>query len=218
MHHCDRDLPLVDTLDEIISLLDEKFEFFFARSKNKKYKNVAEYSEKRVLADPFLKYLLEKTNKKFGLFEKGYLLDKLWLVETSHMSVNTNELPYVPHIDYKRYLKVMIYVDDVTEANGPFSAVTTNPDDFEDLRLSLKHDYKLDKKNQIDQFLAEEYRAFTGTKGTMILFDTNCPHFAAAVSPGNRRRVFRFDYELPEWRRKESALSKLSKFASRIRS
>jgi hypothetical protein len=83
--------------------------------------------------------------------------------------------------------------------------------------LNLESDYKHDKKNQIDQFSLKEYEMCTGPKGAMILFDTNCPHFAAAVSPGCRRRVFRFDYERPEWKRKESPLSKIGKLIMRLK-
>jgi len=125
---------------------------------------VADYSMENVSADPFLNWTLNHINKTFGLPEEGYNLDKLWLVETRHSNVDMNELPYIPHIDYKRYLKVMIYVDDVTENNGPFSAISTNPKRFEKNRLSLKSDYKKDKRNRVDFLPMEEFKSFTAPR------------------------------------------------------
>lgn len=210
------DLPQIRMMANESIQLDRVFEDFYQRQSDYRYDNVTEFSPVDIYKRPPLSEILRQVEQTFLLTETGFQLAKLWLVESLEEDVDSDELPFIPHIDYRRFLKVIIYVDDVSEANGPFSALSINPDDYEQFRLSLKPDYKLDKKNQIAQFILSDYKSFTGPKGAMILFDTNCPHFAGAVSPGSRRRVFRFDYELPEWKRKEGLFLKLKDVVSRI--
>jgi hypothetical protein len=210
-------LPVVELFPLKGFKLEEVFEKYFCRGQDQRYKNVSEYKLNSVKESGELESILAYVEKKFHLEDYGFDLCKLWLVESVPGDIKVGELPYIPHIDYRRFLKVMIYVDDVTEASGPFSAINTNPDDFEVFRLGLKLNYKKDKRNQISDFSLDKYEKYTGPKGTMILFDTNCPHFAAAVSPGCRRRVFRFDYERPEWKRRESLLSKIKKLIVRLK-
>jgi len=197
--------------------LEDVFEEYFCKGGYKTYKNVSQYDFSSIKGIEKLEAIRTYVDETFHLSDDGYALDKLWLVKSFADDMTDGELPFVPHIDYKRYLKVMIYVDDVAEANGPFSAVAVNPDDYEAFRLNLKLDYKQDKKNQIDQFSLEEYGGYTGPKGTMILFDTNCPHFAGVVAKGKSRRVFRFDYELPEWKRKENSFFEIKKLISWVK-
>jgi hypothetical protein len=204
-------LPIIETFALEGVVLEHVFEENFSKLKDKKQKNVCEYDSLNIEKVVNLVALRRYVERVFGLINNGFFFDKLWLVETLPENMKIGELPYVPHIDYRRFLKVMIYVDDVTETSGPFSAIHTNPDNFEDFRMGLKPNYKKNKLNQISDFLSDEYEKYTGPKGMMILFDTNCPHFAATVSPGCRRRVFRFDYEHPEWKRKESLLLKIGK-------
>ncbi|MDC0906595.1 hypothetical protein OAS81_04510 [Gammaproteobacteria bacterium] len=208
-------LPVVELFSLKGIKLEEVFEKYFCRAQEKRHKNVSEYKLNSIKESGELESILAYVEKKFHLEENGFDLCKLWLVESVPDDIRVGELPFVPHIDYRRFLKVMIYVDDVTDVSGPFSAIKTNPDDFESFRLGLTPNYKNGRDNQIVDFSLDKFEKFTGPKGTMILFDTNCPHYAAAVFEGNRRRVFRFDYERPEWTRKESSLSKIKTFISR---
>ena len=43
------------------------------------------------------------------------------MIKTRNEDFKEKELPFIPHIDKKRYLKVFLYVDDVEEKDGPFS-------------------------------------------------------------------------------------------------
>ena len=47
-------------------------------------------------------------------------LDKIWFVHTINENSREGELPYVPHFDKRRYLKLMVYLSDVSNIDGPF--------------------------------------------------------------------------------------------------
>jgi hypothetical protein len=146
-------LPVVEFFSFKGFKLEEVFEKYFCRGQDQRYKNVSEYKLDSIKESGELESILAYVEKKFHLAEDGFELYKLWLVESVPGDIKVGELPFIPHIDYRRFLKVMIYVDDVTEASGPFSAIKTNPDDFENFRLGLKPNYKKDKKIKLFTFL-----------------------------------------------------------------
>ena len=45
--------------------------------------------------------------------------EKLWLVSSSSNDTKKTTLPYIPHIDKRRYLKAMVYLHDVNLEHGP---------------------------------------------------------------------------------------------------
>lgn len=198
-------LPQVFDSIESAENLSEIFETYFDRGVSLNYKNVVELTSSSASQSEKLMMLKSRVESKLGISD-SYQFDKLWLVESLSTDTDEAKLPYIPHIDYKRYLKVMIYVDSVTEKSGPLHAVKVDPEDYEGFRKCLKPDYKIRQENEIQDLDLGEYKAYTGEEGMVILFDTNCPHFAGQVSEGNVRRVFRFDYYKTAWRKEKNGL------------
>jgi hypothetical protein len=177
------------------------FNSLYFENKNSSYGNVASFDLFEVLEIPKLNGIYQKVLEKFRFSEHAFKLAKLWLVKTEYENSDTSKLPYVPHIDYQRFLKVMIYLDDIGAADGPFHALPMCPDDNERLRLSLKPNYKKNQENKVESFFCDEYVEYTAPAGSVLLFDTNCPHFAGVVSKNGKRRVMRFDFSCSNWER-----------------
>jgi len=178
--------------------LQQLFNLLYNEHQSLKYGNVAEINDQEKFTPP-LKAIYNKICDKllpdFGSFD----FDKLWLVNTQTENVDEHKLPYVPHVDYKRYLKVMIYVNDVSEHNGAFSALSCGPDKFESFRMGLSKSYKENQDNIISGYGLESYKKVIGKAGTVVVFDTNTPHFAGTVESGFQRKVLRFDFEKKHW-------------------
>jgi hypothetical protein len=117
----------------------------------------------------------------------------LWLQLSEEKNYDSFKLPFIPHIDYRRCFKVMIYLNNIKKENGPIHLITENPDKFENKRKSLKKDYKSRQENAVNDFDVKLYEACTGDFGTAIFFDTNCPHFAGKITSGYRK-ILRFNF------------------------
>jgi len=189
--------------------LSNIFDEYYSSGKSDVYPNVADYKVKDIHRITSLNKIYEALQKKLSLNELGFSLSKLWLVDTKTDNVDISKLPYIPHIDFQRYLKVMVYVDAVTDLDGPFTARPTPPAEFEKLRKALSLDYKKNHENLITKYELTEYIKFEAEGGSVLVFDTNCPHFAGEVKDGGHRRVFRFDFERPEWRRDTTLTTRL---------
>jgi hypothetical protein len=183
------------------NMLSQIFENNYNVLKPNKYTNVTQFSPQEIQNVSGLQIIYDAIQSKLNLDVNGYNFSKLWLVETNNENVDVSQLPYVPHIDYFRFLKVMVYVDDVTEIDGPFTARPTKSAYFESLRMSLSKNHKKKKENMIDQFNSDEFIMYKAPAGSVLVFDTNCPHMAGKVEVGGHRRVFRFDFEKIEWQR-----------------
>lgn len=127
-------------------------------------------------------------------------LQKIWFVTTEFKNIDPDQLPYLPHIDYRRFLKGMIYLTNVDDQSGPIHISDQgNNERFEILRRSLPINYKEQKLNVIhDQDTISSIKPITGSQGDLILFDTNTPHFAGSVDKGKIRKIVRFDYNIVE--------------------
>lgn len=109
------------------------------------------------------------------------------------------ELPYLPHFDRDRRFKVMIYLSDVSEDNGPISFAEVSQEDLasiERLRLgflqtSERPPDEMRLRNVVD---TSTLRTVVGPAGTVVVFDTNNPHRAGSVEGGRSREVFRLDF------------------------
>lgn len=122
-------------------------------------------------------------------------LDKIWFVHTLNENSREGELPYVPHFDKRRYLKLMVYLSNVSDIDGPFTTASINVDQNEEKRLKLI-------KNAAEENLVEEnlkYRKITLRAGDGIIFDTNCPHFASPVKKNGERKILRLDFQKMDW-------------------
>jgi hypothetical protein len=165
----------------------------------------------------------KSTKNKFGdiynkvnqlvLNQKDYnvTFSKLWLVRSNYSNVDRSKLPYLPHFDRLRFLKVMIYLCDTDSSNGAFFASSCNTEDFESARRMLPVNHKEMYLNNAAN--AGEFKPIEGRAGDAIIFDTNCPHFAGFVEKGKERKIARFDYHNKDWNKywKYSKLAILKK-------
>ena len=124
-------------------------------------------------------------------------LNKLKFFNTTAINVKKDEVPYVPHIDKKRFFKAMVYLHDVSLNHGPIhiGKVKNNSIDLEKIRINLPSDYKEKKLNIIDhQYLDGDLTPMIGKAGDVIFFDTNTPHKAGVINSKYSRKVLRFDF------------------------
>ena len=68
----------------------------------------------------------------------------------------------------------MIYLSDLNSDNGHLFLSKCNVNKYENLRISLKKNYKENLDNQIKDIPISEYLPMTGKFGASI-FDTNTP-------------------------------------------
>lgn len=127
----------------------------------------------------------------------GVKLSKIWYVTTSESNSEPGKLPYIPHFDKRRFIKLMVYLNDVGSSDGPFTTASHPVNLYEDERKRLPDNYKeLGLNSEIKK---HSYSEVTFTAGSGIIFDTNCAHFAKPVEPGGGRLALRFDFENYEW-------------------
>ena len=124
-------------------------------------------------------------------------LDKIWLVTTSESNSSPGELPYIPHFDRRRYIKLMVYLNDVTPIDGPFTTATHHVNLYENQRKSLPENYKMLGLNS--KLQVHDYSEITFSAGSGVIFDTNCAHFAKPVLAGGMRYALRFDFANYKW-------------------
>jgi hypothetical protein len=137
--------------------------------------------------------------------------EKMWLVKTQSKDVDDSKLPYIPHFDKRRYLKGMIYLNDVGYGDGPIHLSPIIDDAIDIRRKSLPLDYKSKGLNSVVLKNEDIPRPIIGNAGMLILFDTNAPHHAGLVQPNRTRKVLRFDFEDPCWNKEGMAKRFLSK-------
>jgi len=113
--------------------------------------------------------------------------EDVWVQESKFITYEKDKLPFVPHIDKIRKFKVMVYINDISSDAGPVSFFKIDPNFMEDKRLN--------SKNEIENIDKREFTECIGKLGTVILFDTNCPHFAGSFSNKDSiRKIYRFNY------------------------
>ena len=179
---------------KIHSSFDKYYKNHHFRKNN--YENIAIIDYSEISKTPFNK-VLKKINQIFIENNLSCNFKSLWLQKSNKKFTNTNinDLPFIPHIDKKRYLKVMIYLDDVDINSGPINIACEQPSKFESLRKSLPIDYKEKKKNVIKTVPLKNFVSCSGKFGTTIFFDTNTPHFAGQVKKNFlSRKILRFNF------------------------
>jgi len=139
---------------------------------------------------------IEKKISKFLKKNISYdiYLRNIWMISTNKQNFRKNNLPFIPHIDKKRYLKVFLYVEDVNYKDGPFTVCSnTSPIENEQKRINWKSTDKSEHGLRIDNNNLK-YKSMIFKSGTIICFDTNTPHYAGAIEKDGSRKVLRFNY------------------------
>jgi hypothetical protein len=178
-----------------------------SRLRRSEDETVAELTPEAIAEVPEFEQLAAHLAGRVSELAPEVRLHKLWLVRTTAARSAVDSVPFVPHIDAARYLKAMVYLDDVEPDSGPLTLASAPPEDFEAHRRGLRRGYKARGENRIDD-AGLVYTPCTGPAGTLIWFDTNTPHHAGRIADGGSRRVLRFDHEHPRWNRR-SALARV---------
>jgi hypothetical protein len=163
------------------------------------YENVVSLGPNEIRTLPSMEAMLAEVSRHMHAISPALRFEKLWLVLSKKENIQPDVVPFIPHIDKRRYLKAMIYLDEVTVGDGPFTVATSPPAQYDPLRKTFSEDYKERGMNVIRTLPPTAFVSCTGPAGSVIFFDTNCPHFAGHVQDSGRRRVFRFDFTKTAW-------------------
>ena len=144
------------------------------------FKNISKKQFKNPIIRKLEQTLLD--NAKNHDIYNNIVLDKIWFVKTINENSRPGELPYVPHFDKRRYLKLMVYLTDVSSNDGPFTTSTTNVHFHDERRKKLPKNHGEEQLNYIKS--DENYKKVLLKAGDAVIFDTNCPHFANPVGKG----------------------------------
>ena len=182
---------------------------------NNTHTNFLDLRNDDIIKVPLFFSLLSRIQKKFELItgHNDLCFEKLWLVSSSSNDTNKTTLPYIPHIDKRRYLKAMVYLHDVNLEHGPIHLGQVKKNiNIEQKRKRLPQDYKEKGLNTIeDKDLDGTLAPMLGKAGDVIFFDTNTPHKAGIIKDSYHRKVLRFDFERPNFNLKPSIINKIIK-------
>ena len=180
---------------------------------HKNNSNISELKNNDILKEPLFLSLLSKIQNKFELItkENDLKFEKLWLVSSSSNNTNKTKLPFIPHIDKRRYLKAMVYLHDVSLEHGPIHLGRVKKEiNIELKRKKLPQDYKEKGLNNInDEELDGKLIPMTGMAGDVIFFDTKAPHKAGIVKDNYFRKILRFDFDRPFFKLKTNRMKNL---------
>ena len=183
--------------DTELADLEENFENFFRE--NKINDNTAKLDYVEIFKNKKIKEIYEKINifLQKNIHYK-FFLRNIWFIKTESKHYKP-DLPFIPHVDKKRYLKVFVYVNDISKENGAFT-ISTNSDlkKNEEIRLKWWKENSLNPtKNKHGLSINHNdlnFESIEMKKGSIVCFDTNTPHCAGIVKTGNIRKVIRFNF------------------------
>ena len=204
-------------LDGVLTekLLREFDQIYQENTSKNIHANFLDLRKDDIMKIPLFLSLLNKIQKKFEsiIGHNDLSFEKLWLVSSLSDDTNKITLPYIPHIDKRRYLKAMVYLHDVNLEHGPIHlGRVKSTTDIEQKRKKLPSDYKEKGLNTIsDKDLDGSLTPITGKAGDVIFFDTNTPHKAGVIKDNYYRKVLRFDFERPYFNPKQSMLNRIMK-------
>lgn len=175
----------------------ERLMSYFDRANTKKQKiyQLSKAEHKKPLIEKAISHFYSEVADS-DVYKK-VKLDKVWYVKTTESNSKPGELPYIPHFDRRRYIKLMVYLNDVTSNDGPFTTATHNVNLYEAQRQSLPNNYKMLGLNS--KLHKHDYTEITFYAGSGVIFDTNCAHFAKPVLEGGMRIALRFDFLNYTW-------------------
>lgn len=191
-HHFKKNLFNLD-----VKIAEEFEEIYLKNLKLRADENVATIDSINNLKKyPKLKNIHDQIVEVLNFNKLNHLeFDDLWLVKSTVDKFRHDKLPFVPHIDKSRKLKVMIYLNTVNIDSGPIYISKLNPNEYENFRKKLKKNYKIKQENQVKELDIRKFTPITGDFGSTIFFDTNTPHFAGKIKDNSsQRKVLRFNF------------------------
>ena len=121
-------------------------------------------------------------------------------MQRSYEDTIKNFPPYIPHIDKKRYFKIFLYLNDIKPKNGPFTVAINS--DLKKNEIIRKNWWVKRREGTTDHvkhglFIKDdelEYKKICMPAGSIVGFDTNCPHYASSIDKDCFRKVLRFNF------------------------
>ena len=109
-------------------------------------------------------------------------------------------LPFVAHTDRFHMLKYMIYLHDVTAANGAMAAAPGKHIELAPQRLAwLQSGKPYEKRPNIIPQYDNALVPIEAEAGSILVFDTDVPHKAGKAVPGQERKALRIDIVCPSY-------------------
>ena len=184
----DKQVTLADSL-----LKDNKFE----RGAAYRTSNIGEFP------DELFKLVCNKDIQSvFSRFAKDIRCQEIFVTHEYNTNILTR--PNQLHFDRLRSLKVMIYITDVSENNGPLSIVPGSHKKSCLLRRQFVNMSYENKGNIVEKHyphLYEEPIKICGDKGTLIFFDSDVFHLGGKNEENHERKIIRSHwYPSPQWR------------------
>ena len=180
---------------------NESLKEFFGIFEKREIHNHGDFNNIKILKNLNNFKYLEKIYKELKNILKinnilNYEFEDVWAQKSEHINARPGELPFIPHIDKIRKFKVMVYLNNVHQDSGPIHFVKCKPNNYENFRKNLGTNYQANKENVIKDFNISQYQNCSGPAGTIIFFDTNCPHFAGTIKKKNSesRYIYRFNF------------------------
>ena len=97
---------------QLICDLDKNFEAIYEACRNLNYENVSEIKQDDFVNYPEIRSIISYLTENIDIINQNNLmLDKIWMVISRFENIKENELPFIPHIDKRRTLKIMIYME-----------------------------------------------------------------------------------------------------------
>lgn len=190
-----------DDLDQAKRMIDEKESIRHKSMKNEELARTIE-NNLRILKklDIVKKLIIDKSIKYIADQYLGCnsILNYISLWKTSYVESNIHNqdrdaMRFHFDCDHNRFLKIFIYLDDVTRMNGPHVYIPmTNIFHRSSLPVELKRDGRIKNREIINKGLVPEY--IIGKKSTIIFGDTSSLHRGTAVQKGMNRYLIQLQY------------------------
>jgi len=190
------------TRENLFNINNETLDEFFEIFKKEDLPNHGNFKNIKVVKDlnqfKFLNKIFNELIKILQSNNINYIFEDVWAQKSEYINSRPGELPFIPHIDKHRKFKIMVYLNNVHRDSGPIHFIKCRPSDYENFRKKLSKTYQVDKENEIKDFDISKYENCSGPTGTIIFFDTNCPHFAGINKDGKTepRYIYRFNFIL----------------------
>lgn len=149
------------------------------------------------ISDNFPKKLLQFEEFLFKNFNI-YQLTRIQIVDTLKNPQNLETIPFCLHSDRLKFIRVMIYLTNVENDNGPLNILPLNENGLEKI-----NSYKNNFHKKFDNWQSLPYKIDTKLKclslegpiGSVILWNGNIPHKAGKLYNNKVRKVIILEYE-----------------------
>lgn len=107
--------------------------------------------------------------------------------QTSQRTMTSDAQLFHQDKDFIRFVKVFVYLNDVTDKNGPHTYISGSARDYDQhVPVGYSISQRLDDKHLRHQYAIDRFVTFQGKQGTIIIEDTSGFHKGTPVQSGHR--------------------------------